>query len=277
MKLKDFIEKQAGKISSLDAAKLATELAKLPDLDLDDEVVGAIDGALITESEAENRPTIKSKFTAQALNGVDALLNPVLSEFFDETEIAALDKSTTKRLAKLIDKAKGLKSSGATPDEAAKTIRELNELVTKTKADSDTEISSLKSQFQRERYFDKLATKVLGRGDVTDKAKAKEARFVLSDFNDTLDSLGGVIDVTTGKIVKKDDPTLELFVGNKAVTVDSVLEKTLKDNDWLKVSDPRNESTVTVENKQKQAEGENPAQRKMRETTERRAAANAGG
>ena len=112
---------------------------------------------------------------------------------------------------------------------------------------------------------------------MTDKAKAKEARFVLSDFNDTLDSLGGVIDVTTGKIVKKDDPTLELFVGNKAVTVDSVLEKTLKDNDWLKVSDPRNESTVIVENKQKQAEGENPAQRKMRETTERRAAANAGG
>lgn len=228
-------------------AKLTELLATLPDTEVDDETLAnKISANLITESEAENRPTIKSKFTAQALNGVDALLTPVLAEFFDETEIAGLDKSTTKRLGKLLDKAKAAKVAGGNSTDAAKAIETLNAEITRIKADSETTMTTLKSDFERQRYFDKLATKVIGRNDVTDYAKAKEGKRVLSDFNDTLDTLGGVVDLATGKVMRKDDPTQQLYLANKPLTVDAVLEQTLTENDYLKKSEPAQKATVTV-------------------------------
>jgi hypothetical protein len=77
---------------------------------------------------------------------------------------------------------------------------------------------------------------------------------VLADFVDTLDSVGGVLDIKTGKVMKKDDPTSQLYIDHKAVDADMILDRTLTDNKYIKASDPADE-TVIVKTEQKTDEG----------------------
>ena len=272
MKLTELFEKMAVRagIAKTDA-KYTEAMALIPaDAEIDDDVVAKpLTENLITIAEAEAMPKIKSKFTAEALNGLDALLDPALSDFFDETELAAIkaDKGTGKKLAKLIEKAKTLKTAGGTTTDVQKTLTDLNNEISKLKTDKDMEIGTLKSQYERERYFDKLATKVIARNDVTDYAKAKEGRRVISDFQDTLDSVGGVLDLTTGKVMQKGDPSLKLFIDNKEVDVDGLMQKTLTDNDYIKKSDGA--APVTTIQTQGKADGEPPISEAQRRNAER--------
>jgi len=242
MKVKDLFIKLATRAGIPEAdAKLTALVGQLPDLDVDDEsVANPLTANLITQAEAEANPALKKRLTAEALNGVDALLNPVLADFLDQAELDEIkgDKVTTKRLQKLLDKAKAAKQSTGNSAETAKAIETLNNEIAKLKTDKEAEIGSLKSQYERERYYDRLATKVIGRNDVTEYAKAKDGRRVIADLQDTLETVGGVLDHATGKVMQKADPSLPLYIENKAVDVDFVLEKTLKDNDYIKKSDP---------------------------------------
>lgn len=242
MKLKELFKTLATRAGVAEAdAKLTAAIDAIPDFDVDDDsVANPITQNLITEKEAENKPKIKGKFTAEALNGVDALIDGELGEFFTPEQIEEFKKDqkpTMKKIGQLLAKAKELKAAGGSSAETAETIRKLNEQVSSLNTTKDTEINDLKSTHKRERYFDRLATKVLSRADVTDQAKAKDGRRVMADFEDTLTAIGGVLDIETGKVMSKSDPKLELFVNNKSVTVDSIMDQTLKDNDWLKKSD----------------------------------------
>ncbi len=250
MKVKDLFKKMAVRAGIPETdAKFIAAVDALPDFDVDDEsVANPLTNNLITSAEAEADSKIKGKFTAEALNGIDALVNPVLAEFMDQAEIDALkgDKMTTKKLTKLIEKAKAAKLATGNSAETAKAMENLNNEIAKLKTDKDSEIATLTSKHKRERYFDKLAVKVTSRNDVTDYAKAKEGKRVLADFEDMLDTLGGVLDVETGKVMKKDDPTTALFIDHKAVDADMVMEKTLSDNKYIKVSDPADTTIVTT-------------------------------
>jgi hypothetical protein len=250
MKLKELFKTLATRAGVPDAdAKLLEAINAIPDFDVDDDTVAKpITTNLITETEAEARPKIKNKFTAEVLNGIDALLDPVLGDFFDQTEIDAIkaDKATTKKLTKLIDKAKAAKAAGGNSAETAQAITKLNEEITKLKSDKETDINTLNSKHATERYFDRLGMKVIARQDVTDFAKAKDGRRVIADFQDTLDSVCGVLDIASGKVMQKADPTLPLFIDNKAVTADTLLEKTLTENEYIKKSEPATSSTITV-------------------------------
>ncbi|NID09365.1 hypothetical protein [Fibrivirga algicola] len=274
MKLKDFLEKQAGKVgNAIDAAKLTAELAKVADIDIDDDVANAIDNNLITESEAENRPTIKGTLTARALNGIDSLLNPVLADFLEPDEIESLkgDKMTTKKLVKLIEKVKGLKTQGATPGEAAKTISDLNAEILRIKQESETKETTLKGQFARDRFYDKLTATITGRADVIDTVKEEDGLLAIKAFERKIDSVGGVLDVTTGKIMRKDDTTAELFVANKPASVADLLEQSLKEKNYLKVSNAAPTTIVEIPGKKAEQGEETPAQKNARERAERRA------
>lgn len=231
-------------------AKLVATLDQIPDLDVDEDTISKpMLANLITESEAESRPSIKKKYTAEALNGVDAMLDKELGEFFTPEQIEDFKKDqkpTMKKIGQLLVKAKEFKSTGGNSSEAADTIRKLNEQISTLTSTKDGEIETLKSQHQRERFMDKLAAKVLGRADVTDQAKAKDGRRVLADFDDTVNSVGGVLDLATGKIMTKADPSLPLFIDSKEATVDGLMERTLKDNEWLKKSNPVPETIIEV-------------------------------
>lgn len=242
MKLIDLFKKMATRAGIPETdAKFTEALAHIPaDAEVDDEVVAnPLTQNLITLGEAEANPKVKAKYTAEALNGLDALLDPNLPDFFDAAELDTIkaDKSTSKKLSRLIEKAKTLKAAGGNQADVQKTITDLNTEIAKLKTDSATEIGTLKSQYERERYFDRLAAKVIARNDVTDYAKAKEGRRVINDFQDTLDGVGGVLDLATGKVMQKSDPALPLFIDNKAVDVDGLMSKTLTDNDYIKKSD----------------------------------------
>ncbi|ARK13060.1 hypothetical protein A6C57_23475 [Fibrella sp. ES10-3-2-2] len=256
MKVKDLFKKMATRAGIAETdAKLTEVIDALPDLDVDDELVAnPLTQNLITFAEAEADTKIKGKYTAEALNGIDALLNPVLADFLDQSEIDALkgDKVTTKKLTKLLDKAKAIKAAGGSAADATKAITDLNNEIAKLKTDKDSEFATLISKHERERYFDRLAAKVTSRNDVTDYAKAKEGKRVLSDFEDTLESVGGVLDIKTGKVMKKDDPTLPLFIDNKAADADMILNKTLTDNQYIKKSDPVDTTILPVEQKNQQ-------------------------
>lgn len=270
MKVKELFKKMATRAGIAETdAKLIAALDALPDVDVDDEAVAnPLTQNLISEAEAENRPKIKSKYTAEALNGIDALVDPLLADIFSPEELETFkteNKATTKKIAKLLEKAKTLKQAGGNQGETAETIRKLNEEITKIKSDKDTEVSSLVSKHQTERYYDRLATRVIGRNDVTDYAKAKDGRRVMDDLRDTLDSVGGVLDIATGKVMDKKDTSLELFIDNKAATVDGLLQKTLDDNGYIKKSDPAKADTVIT------TTGDQPAAGQMTEAQRRNA------
>ena len=251
MKLRELFSKMATRagIPATDA-KFTTALELIPaDADVDDDVVAnPLTQNLITSAEAEANPKIKGKFTAEAYNGFDALIDPALSDFLEPAEIEALkgDKMTTKKLTKLLEKAKAAKAASGNSTETALAITKLNEEIAKLKSDGESVVNSLKSQHEEERYYDRLAMKVTARNDVTDYAKAKEGRRVITDFRDTLDGMGGVLDLSTGKVMQKADRTLPLFIDNKAVDVDAVLTKTLTDNDYIKKSEPAPSTVITV-------------------------------
>ncbi len=224
-------------------AKLVEAIAAMPELDVDDDLVAKpITANLITESEAEARPTIKNKFTAQALNGIDAQVDAVLGDLFEGPELESFktdNKATTKKIAKLLTRAKELKQSSKPSDqtELNKTITTLNETITKLKEEHEGAVNSIKSDYDQRLYFNSLANKVIVRADVVDYAKAKDGKRVITDLQETIDSAGGVLDFKTGKIMQKAEPEMQLFIGNKGATIDSMLEKTLTENEYLKKSD----------------------------------------
>ncbi|MCX6217603.1 hypothetical protein [Spirosoma sp.] len=224
-------------------AKLVETIDALPELDVDDDIiVKPITGNLITESEAQNRPEIKKVFTAQALNGIDAQVDAVLADLFEGPELESFktdNKATSKKIAKLVARAKELKSSSKPADqtELNKTITQLNETIDKLKTDHEGVVTTLRSQYDEKLYFNSLANKVIVRPDVVDYAKAKEGKRVIADLQETIESVGGVLDFKTGKIMQKAEPEMQLFIGNKGATIDTLLEKTLVENEYLKKSD----------------------------------------
>lgn len=253
MQLKDLFKTLATRAGIAEAdANLKAAIDAIPDFDVNDEsVANPLRNNLITESEAENKPTIKKKYTAEALNGVDALIDKELGEFFTPEQIEEFKKDqkpTMKKIGQLLAKAKELKTAGGSSTETAETIRKLNEQITNLTTTKDTEVNDLKAQHQRERFMDRQAAKMLSRSDVNDLAKAKDGRRVMADFDDTVEAVGGVIDHATGKVMQKKDPSLELFIDNKPATVDLLMDKTLKENDWLKKSDPAPTGVVTTTN-----------------------------
>ncbi|WP_138994006.1 hypothetical protein [Larkinella sp. C7] len=252
MQLKELFKKLATRAGvNATEAKLTAAIDALPELDVDDDLVAKpLIDKLITEEEAGNRPTLKKKFAAEALNGADAIIDPILAELFTPEEIEALkkeEKATMKKIGKLATKAKELKTAGGNPTDTAKAIADLNTEITKLKTEKESEVNTLKKLHEEERYFDRLASKVIRRSDVVDYAKAKEGVRVVADFKDTLNTVGGILDITTGKIMQKADPSMELYIDNKAVTADLLLEKTLTENEYLKKSEgPGPAGSITV-------------------------------
>ncbi|OIN55658.1 hypothetical protein [Arsenicibacter rosenii] len=261
MKLKDLFKKMALRagIAETDANLVAT-IEAIPDFEVnDDTVVKPLTTNLITESEAENKPTIKTKFTAQALNGVDAVIDPVLAEFMSEEEIAQFkkeEKPTFKKLNKLSEKLKELKVSSKPADKNELNnlqkqyndeIAKLKTQITQTIQDKDKEIDDIRKTHKRERFDDGLARKVLNRKDLVDFATQKEGRRVVADVYDTLKEIGAQFDYETGKVVQAGDPSLEFFLDNKKASIDDIINKTLADNNYVKKSDPAPKSEIVIE------------------------------
>jgi hypothetical protein len=268
MKVKDLFKKLALRAGIADTeAKLTALVDALPDLDVDDDLVAnPLTNNLITEAEAGNRPTLKKKFKAEVLNGVDALVDPFLKELFTDEEIEALKKEenpSLKKIGKLAAKAKELKTAGGNSADTAKAIADLNTEITRLKTERESEVTTLKKQHDEERFFDRLAGKVTRRSDVVDYAKAKDGIRVVNDFKDTLTTVGGILDIATGKIMRKDDPSMELYIDNKPVTTDTLLEKTLTENEYLKKSEPAPSGPIQVPSQQQGPGGVSAAASKM--------------
>lgn len=256
-------------------ANLTSVLEAVGDIDANDDLGKALTEKLITEAEAENRPTIKSKFTAQVYNGIDALIHKDLAEFLSADEIEALkkeEKSTMKTLSRIMAKAKELKASGKPGDraDANKLQEQYNAEIEKLKAQLaekeqkfEEEKKTLESSYNEKMYYTELGLQVVGRNDVNDFAKAKKGKRVIDDFKETLEKLGGVLDISTGKIMQAADPKLELYIDSKKATPELVLEKTLAENDYIKKSDPAPQArTITTGDPQAQATQMSEAQRK---------------
>ncbi|UHG93281.1 hypothetical protein [Spirosoma oryzicola] len=253
MKLKDLFTTLATRAGIAETdAKLKAVIDAIPDFDVDDETVAnPIKTNLITELEAESRPTIKKKLVAQALNGVDAQLEAKLSKIFTAEEIEALkkdEKPTIKKLTRLLAKYDELEASSKPGDQAElnKTILDLNGTIEKLKTDNEVAVNAVRSEYDQKLYFNSLANKVIARADVTDYAKAKEGKRVITDLQETIEAAGGVLDFKTGNVMQKADPTAQLFIDNKPATVDSMLTKTLTENEYIKKSEPAGSTTITT-------------------------------
>ncbi|WP_234733403.1 hypothetical protein [Tellurirhabdus bombi] len=259
MKAKEFLKILATRAGIADTdANLTAFLDKLADIDADDDLAKQFTTNLITEKEAENRPTIKAKFTAQALNGVDALIDADLAEFLTPEEIEAVkkeEKSTMKKISKILAKGKELKASNKPADKAQANDlqKQYNEEIEKLKASAkeietkkDAEIEGLKKQHVQDRFNDRLAAKILTRTDVVDAVKSFDGLLGLKALEKTLEKVGGQIDYSTGKLVQTKNPELALYVDNKEATLDGLLDMSLKDNDYLKKSDPAPSTTVVT-------------------------------
>lgn len=269
MKLRDLFTQLASDAGiAADDANLIKLAALIPeDAEADDEtIVKPIRENLLTVSAAENNEKIKGKFTALALNGVDATIDPVLVELLGEEgakTFKAENKTTHKRVAKLLEQFKAQKKGGDT-SEAAKTIQELHDQLSQIKSNHEQEVESLKSGFAKERFNDRLVSKILARADVVDLAKDEDGLLAMRAFDKRLDAIGGVLDLATGKIMKKSDPSLELYgSGNKPYTVDGVLDEALTEKKYIKASNPAPTNPVQVPTDDKGSQGASAAQAKM--------------
>lgn len=262
-----FFKKQLEKAGAFNAekhSKLITALNELSD-DLDDSEVSVLTQALITVSEAQSHPEVKSKLKevhkrelkSEFLDPVDSEMKPyeaLLGEK-EKGEYSQLD--TTYKKLKYLQKFLSERSSGDGKD--AKAYRD--ELATLQKQIKD-------GDFVAKAEFEKVSAKVSAaqQGKTMaelfslsvpkmSKDKLKDP-YVKEDFNSRFGRLltknGWVIDHEAGEVRKASDPETAVLVEGSTdkMTLEHLPDAYFKNfEDWAQKSDGGNADEMEVERK----------------------------
>lgn len=201
-----------------------------------DELITELDGKLTTIEAAKNNATLKSFFTATALNPIDEILEEKLSDFgFSDDEITKFktEKSTPKRLRSIIDEVKKKKAAAPAGDKAAlqQEIDNLQGLLAAAATEKTTAISAAQAEANNRileyainsvlstmPYANKdldLDVNVMTANGIIQKALAEKKAKVIRTSDNKM------------KLVQVENPDLDYFENHKAVTFNDFVKSTL--------------------------------------------------
>lgn len=243
--------------------------ASLASIEVPDEISNRLTAPRLTMEAAKANPELKSHFTAQALNGVDAYLEKITSEYgFDETAKSEFkaETNTTKRIALVAAKIKALEAAkvgttGGEKDKLAKDIETLNGQLATLKESHENEKTQLLAGFEKERINYDLRSMALGYNlNLPDSLPADSKYAAVKALLDGSLTEKGV------QIVRKDNAlTLQTSAGtdffdpttNQKVSVSDFFQKELANKGMLKAASATTQTQQTTQQTQSSQGGGN--------------------
>ena len=239
--------------ANADALKELTVL----DHDVPDDIASALKSNLMTVESAKNDPTLKSYFTAQALNAVDTQLNDWTSKYeFDEDTKTALkgEQSSYKRMILALNKVKELeakKAAGKGGKAGDETLNKLKTEIEKLNADVLTAKQSAdaaKTEAQKEAESAiiqfainaELASKNYANDALDKSVNMTVAKTIMEKA--LKDAGASIIRTEDGslKLVQASEPSMDFMKENQKVQFGDFVDSTLANSKILKVSDGGN-------------------------------------
>jgi hypothetical protein len=250
MKTGDLLNTLAGKINQQNNQALIDVLSRqdVQQVDIPDEFANLLAADLMSLDGAKNNASIKSHFTALALNGVDKELGNTVSELGIEDDIFKSEKDTYGKVRTLSAKIKELveKKGDSGGKEKADLVRQINELnakMAKIIEEHNAEVGSMKQQHEEHLMDFLVQSSLQGKNyankDIPAEANTKLAKTLLTE---ALTQRGAklVKENNVLKLKQASDATLDLYDENhKPVAYDDFVNKVLADYKLLAVSDPK--------------------------------------
>jgi hypothetical protein len=256
MKYKDFLTKlkENGRINQ---AEFLAAIESAPDAEFPDKAFEAFENSFLTVDRAAAHPDVNAKLRAELLDPVDRdfqkLLDFDLKDYIDHSKASELkgEKSTYKKMAMLgpalLDVIKKVKVAPAVDEDSKKkltekenTIQELLGKIEQINTEYSTKEKTIKSDFEKQIHDYKLdgeLEKMAGSFKFADKYSEEELRDLTKVKLDKIRrehslSLVETDGQRTINVLDKDGKPK--FNGNSAVTINQLLEESLKT--YLKVN-----------------------------------------
>lgn len=287
MKYKDFLTKlkENGKINQ---AEFLAAIESAPDAEFPDKAFEAFENSFLTLDRATSHPEVNTKLRAELLDPVDRdihkLLEFDLKDYFDHTKINELkgEKSTYKKLSALgpalADVIKKVKAAPATDEETKKklaaseaTIQELLGKIESINSEYSTKEKNIQSEFEKKLHDYKLdgeLQKMANSFKFADKYSEEELRDLTKIQLDKIKGEHSLSLVETDghraiNVLDKDGKPK--FNGNSAVTINNLLEESLKR--YLKVNNVDDKRKDGQETHRFKVDDNNPTRRQGSRTT----------
>lgn len=262
MKTGDFLNKLATKSGIAATDKHLIDVlskSEFANHEIPDDLVNAIDSALMTEEAAKSNPNVIKKIKSETLNGADSLIERLLTESgYDEADIAEIkaDKNTFSRIekmAKTIKTLEGKKAVSQDKDKAAlqKQIDDLNSSIRQKVADSEKLIEDLKKSHTNELTNAEIKAMLASKKFVLpdDMDPRLKNNIALSAITAELKSKGLQIVNTNDTLdIKRIDGTDAYDASNRRIDVTNFIDGVLAQNKLLAVSnaEPANPANPAV-------------------------------
>ncbi|WP_234734792.1 hypothetical protein [Tellurirhabdus bombi] len=281
MKRRIFLEKLAVKAGLTDQE--FADFMKDPDADFADEQANKALELVMTADEAVGNDVVfgraKGKAKAEALDPIDGMLKkyePKLSAT-QKTAYTKLGTDSYKKYQFILDafSEADTKTGDKNFDDLQADFNALKKKIDDGDYVDKSEIATHQTAAQAARQdaaHVSLLNRAIRSGKLRDVSTDRhfERNFV-ADAQDLLSNKGigdkkvkGVIDYSTGKIMRADSPDQPLMIGSNAATLADLAELTITSYDWAKKSDSVNADT-TITNDSTSTQGMSPAQKRMRE------------
>jgi hypothetical protein len=287
MKYKDFLTKlkENGKINQ---AEFLAAIESAPDAEFPDKAFEAFENSFLTLDRATSHPEVNTKLRAELLDPVDRdihkLLEFDLKEYFDHTKINELkgEKSTYKKLSALgpalSEVIKKVKAAPATDEETKKklvaseaTVQELLAKIEGINSEYSNKEKTIQSEFEKKLHDYKLdgeLEKMANSFKFADKYSEEELRDLTKIKLDKIKGEHSLSLVETDgqraiNVLDKDGKPK--FNGNSAVTINNLLEESLKP--YLKVNNVDDKRKDSQETHRFKVDDNNPTRRQGSRTT----------
>jgi hypothetical protein len=274
MKLGDFLNTIAAKCGKQKEFESVVNNPVLSGVEIPDDVANGINSDLFTLDSAKNNSSLKTHFSAIALNGVDSeILAAVEALGLGDSVKSELsgEKNTYEKQRKLVAQVKtameGLKNAknGGDPKDIEKYTKQINDLRGELSRFKEShipksELEALKKTHESDltglMVRNLLSTKKYANENVPVDVNVLTAQTLVNNALSQRKALlvrdGGIL-----KLKRTDDPALDYFdEQNKQVSFADIVDKTLADSKMLAVSNPNNQQqrppaatpqTVTVD------------------------------
>ena len=228
-----------------DLSKLFAEHEPLRTLEVPDVTYNLLEKGLLTIDQAKHNSDLKSYYTRQALDTVDAKIGEVIGEYeIDSPEITATSSSyeKIKILAGAIRKKEAEKVAASTgdkktlQDEIAKLNGQIVAERDKWKADHENLVKTHQGEKKDMIVRGRLAS--YNYSKQFDREVAQEAANL--GFNKRLAQDGGQMILENGnlKLVNAADPALKFMINNQEVVLNDYMDKFMAESKLIQVNDP---------------------------------------
>lgn len=245
--IKDFFKGLAAK-ANFDIAANQAFFDALPDTDVPSEVQTGIDNSLISLKDAKNNhQDLKNHYHKQALDGIDNSIASIFDELEIPDEVRAeilAEKSTYKRVPKLVAKVAELKAaassaSGADKKEIQKQIDTLQAQIREAKAEKDKVVADYEKKILDSKKESRLENLLSSQKTIHDDLDIETKNLIIkTTLNKALQDNQAqfAFDENGNFTILKNDGSNYYGENHQLITPAQFIEQTLAKNKQLKVT-----------------------------------------